>query len=197
MVLGAVAGILVLIAAGWGYQYWYATEERAEALVQAGIRNLSPGRYEQAVEQFTAAIALNPNSWNAYYQRGFARENLQAFDEALADYAAALQLKPDLVQARTARAGILANKGDARRAIEELTQVIRAQPNAEAYFSRGRAYAALGEHERAIEDFTWVIEHLRDAPNVYLARAQSRRALGDQEGAAQDVAAAEAFTRKF
>jgi len=197
LVLGTLAVILVLVGAWQGYLYWTSGAERAEALVQAGVQNLSPGRYEKAIEQFTQAIALDPNSSNAYFQRAFAKEALNAFDDALADYQTALQLNPGLTAARTARAAIYSNKGDHRRAIDELTQVIESQPNAEAYYNRGRAYASLGEHARAIEDFTWVIDHLRDAPYVYFARANSRRELGDLEGAAQDVATGESFDRKF
>jgi tetratricopeptide (TPR) repeat protein len=181
---------------GWQvFNYIAAASERAEAAVQAGIKNLAPNRYQQAVEQFNKALEIDPNSWNAYYRRGIANQYLGNLDAALADYQAAMQLNPNLVEAMTARAGIFADKGEVQRSIDELTKVIDQKPTVEAHYRRGTGYATLKEYDKAIEDFTWVIEEVRDAPYVYFARANSRRAIGDFAGAAADDRLAQSFDR--
>lgn len=195
LVLGTLLGLLVAVGAWQGIAYLTSAPERAEALVQAGMKNMSPGKYEQAVVVFGQALAIEPNSWNAYYQRGIAKQNLNALDDALADYQAALQLKGDLLDARVARAGIYSEKGDRRHSVEELTKIIAQKPTVDAYYRRGTDYAELGQHEQAIADFTWIINEVRDAPLVYFARAKSRRALGDLEGAVADEQIANSFDR--
>ncbi len=187
---------LVLAGSVWqGVLYLTSAPERAEALVQAGIKNLSPGKYEQAVLRFNEALAIEPNSWNAHYQRGIAEQNLNKPDDALADYQAALQIKADLLEARIARAGIYDEKGDHRHAAEELTKIIAQRPTVDAHYRRGDAYAQLGQHAEAIEDYTWIINEVRDAPLAYFSRAKSRRALGDLDGATADETAATSFDR--
>jgi tetratricopeptide (TPR) repeat protein len=188
-------GILALVGAWQGYQYFNTAPQRAEAKVQAGILNLAPGKYDQAIPFFDEALAIDPNSWNAYLYRGIANQNLGKLDDALGDFQVAAQLKPDLLAAVTARAGIYVDKGDHKRAVEELSKVIQLKPSVDAHYRRGTAYALLGEQQKAIEDFTWVIDEVRDAPYVYFARAKAKRALGDMEGAAIDEQTASTFDR--
>jgi tetratricopeptide (TPR) repeat protein len=195
LVGGTLLGILVAIATWQVFDYMASAPERAEEQVQAGMEMLTPGRYEQAVAQFTQALETDPRSWNAYLRRGIAKQNLAQPDEALADFERALRINPDLLEARTARAEIYRQKGDPIHAIEELTKVIELKPSVEAHNSRALAYAELGQHEKAIPDFTWIIEQLRDAPNAYFARAKSKRALGDEAGAVQDEKRAMSFNR--
>jgi tetratricopeptide (TPR) repeat protein len=189
--------LTVFLAVGvWQvYAYIASAPQRAEALVQDGIRNLGPNRYPQAIQQFTDALSINANSWNAYYQRAVANQGLGKLDAALEDYQAALQLNPNLVEAATARAAIFADKGDVKRSVVELTKVIDLKPNVEAHYRRGDSYAALKQYDKAVEDFTWVIEQVRDAPYVYFARANAKRAMGDLAGAVEDERIADTFDR--
>ena len=144
---------------------------------------------------FDEAISIDGNSWNAYYQRAIANENLHKFDAALEDYQAVLRLNPNLVEAATARAAIFADKGDVHRAVDELSKVIDRKASVEAHYRRGDGYVALKQYDKAIEDFTWVIEQVRDAPYVYFARANAKRAIGDLAGASEDERVADSFDR--
>ena len=196
LVLGTLVGIVVVVASWQVFEYIDSAPERAEQQVNAGIAMLTPGRYGEAVQQFTEALQLNSASWNAYLQRGVAKQNLGQLDAALDDYQKALLLKPDLLKARTERAEIYRRKGDSRNALEELTKVIEIEPTTEAYTTRGLVRADLGQHQEAIADFSWVIEKLRDAPYAYLGRARSKRALGDEAGAQADEKMTATFNRR-
>ena len=68
-----------------------------------GIRKYLRGRYEEAIEDFNAAITSNPNYALAYYNRGRAYLALKQNREALADFIQALALKPDFEQASRAK----------------------------------------------------------------------------------------------
>jgi len=193
LVGGAVIVILLGLVVWQGYEYVLSAPQRAEARVQAGINFMSPGHYEEAAAQFSEALETDPNSWSSYLQRGLAKQNLSRPDDAIVDLQAALRIKPDLQEARTALAGIYGEKGDRQREIEELTKAIELKPTVDAYSRRALAHAELGQHEAAIADFTWVIDTVRDAPTAYFARAKSKRTLGDLEGAISDEMTATTF----
>jgi tetratricopeptide (TPR) repeat protein len=193
LVGGTVSVILLALVVWQGYEYVASAPERAEARVQAGIKFMSPGHYEEAAVQFSEALETDPNSWNGYLQRGLAKQNMSRPDDAMADLQAALRIKPDLPEARAALAGMYGDKGDFPQEIEELTKAIELKPTVDAYSRRALAHAELGQHEAAIADFTWVIDTIRDAPLSYFGRAKSKRALGDLEGASSDEKTAKTF----
>jgi tetratricopeptide (TPR) repeat protein len=195
LVFTTLGVVFVLVAAWQIYEYVASAAQRAEERVQEGRKSLSPGHYDEAILAFGKALDIDPNSWNAYLQRGVAKQGLSLPDDALSDFQQALLLKPDLLEARTARADIFRQKGNVAGAIEELTKVIELKPTVDAYNSRGLAYAELGQQEKAIADFTWIIGELRDAPFAYFARAKSKRALGDKAGADLDEKTANGFDR--
>jgi tetratricopeptide (TPR) repeat protein len=195
LVFGLLLGILGLAGAWQVYSYIGSAPERAAREMDAGMKLMHPGTYDEAIVKFTAALEIEPNSWNAYQQRGLANMNVNRPDAALADLQTALQLKPNLLDALVARATIYGDQGDRQHAVQELSKVIDLQPSQDARYRRGSFYAELGQHEQAIADFTWVIEELRDAPYAYFGRAKSRRALGDLAGAAEDDQIAHSFNR--
>ena len=195
LVVAAVLTLIVLFVGWQAYEYTASAPQRAEGRVQAGIALMHPGSYEQAIAKFDEALDLSPGLWNAYLQRGLAKQNLGSLDAALTDLEKALELNNELTEARIARADIFGAKGDKQRLVEELTKVIEVKSDVSARYRRGSAYSELGRHQEAIEDFSWVIDQVRDAPFAYFARANSKRALGDVAGANADVEIAESFNR--
>ena len=187
---------MLVVGLSWEvYDYYASAAARAEEQVREAAKLLSPGNYERAVPRLDQAVETDPTSWNAYFQRGLAKQNLDKLDDALADFDHALALKPDLVEALTARAEILRRQGNLKRAMEELTKALEFKADLTAHYSRGSIYSELGQHQEALADFTWVIEQSRDAPFAYFARAKSRRALGDEEGAVADEKKGNSFNR--
>src|SRR4051812_49043094 len=149
-------GILFLAFVAWqAYDYVASTSDRAQLQLQAAIKLITPGRYEEAVAKLTDVIHADPASSNAYLQRGFANQNLGALDKALDDFQKALLLNPNLVQAHTERAEIYRRQGDPKNALQELNKVIEATPTMDAYSTRALMYAELGQHDKAVSDFTW------------------------------------------
>lgn len=55
--------------------------------------------YEKAEETLTKAIQYDKNNFEAYYYRGCARVNAMRYNDALADFHKAVEIKPDYADA--------------------------------------------------------------------------------------------------
>ncbi len=71
--------------------------------------------------------------------------------------------------------------------LENYIQGIQISPNdAEAYLKRGKAYASIGDNQRAMEDFTQALEINPGLAEAYAGRSQARFGLGDYQGVIED-----------
>jgi tetratricopeptide (TPR) repeat protein len=192
----STAAVLLFLGAGGAY-YWIASApDRAEAHFQAGMRLMNPGRYPAAILEFSNAVNIWDGHAQAYLQRGNARQIVGQKDAALDDFEKAALMDPSLAEAFTARGTILRDRGDLKGAIAEITRSLNVRATTDGYYQRGQLWARLGEHQRAVADFDRAIDEQRDAPYVYSARADSKRALGDQAGYEQDRDAASQLQNK-
>jgi tetratricopeptide (TPR) repeat protein len=181
IVLGASV-VLVIAGAFAAYAYFSGTQGRAQAQYQEAMRLMKPGFYKEAIAGFNRAIETWPGLADAYFERGNARHILGQDDEALADFEKAVQVDPALYRAYAAMGSIYRGRNDIKKAMELFTRSIDAKPTVDAYFERGVTYEALGEHQKAVEDFDKALSEQPDSPAVYRARSMARRNLGDQSG---------------
>lgn len=101
-------------------------------------------------EQFaTRALQLNPGNAQTYNWRGRLRTSLNRLDDALADFAEAVELDPENAPLRQSYAALLAEVGDYYAAIEQLDQV---EPSAMVIYSQG-VYAMAAEDEALANAF--------------------------------------------
>lgn len=197
ILLATAAGVFALSAAGYGFYYWTSAPERASAEMARGLRQMVPGRYENAVKQFTRAVSIFPVLPDAYLNRGIARHNLGETQGAVNDLEQALLLNPSLSAAHNELGQIYSEKGDTRKALEHLNHSVEAEPTANGYYQRGQLHEKLGEHQSAVDDFNLAIAELSSAPYIYFARASARQNLGDTEGAKSDRARALELSMDF
>lgn len=185
-------GIAALAVAGW-YVYGYiaSAPERADAQLQAGMQDMQPGAYREAIAHFDRAVGIMPELAEAHLQRGIVHRLLGETEAALADLNKAVELNSALAAAHNELGAIYSERGDARKAIEELSKSIQAGATTDGYYQRGQAYESLGQHQKAIEDYDQAVAQMRESPFVYRARALAKDKLGDTEGAKQDRATAD------
>lgn len=60
-------------------------------------------QYEEAVEEYTEALRIDPEYAGAYYNRGYAYYLMGRYDRSIADYSKSLRLEPDDVDAYIGR----------------------------------------------------------------------------------------------
>lgn len=76
---------------------------------------LLQGRFEEAIQDYTRAVALNPRHCRAFYNRAFSYDRLQQFEAAIADYSRALEIEPTNATAFHNRASLLERSGRSGR----------------------------------------------------------------------------------
>jgi tetratricopeptide (TPR) repeat protein len=127
---------------------------RAAAYFARGRSFIEQKDYNQAVDQFTKAIQMDPRDALAYYNRGLAYVAQSEYQEAIADYTSALHLNPKNALAFYHRGIAHRHLSEFDRAIADYTRAIRLDPRlAVAYRNRGHAFAAKGDSDRARADY--------------------------------------------
>ena len=108
---------------------------------------------DRKIEEYTQAIALDPQDADAYYNRGNAYAQRGDLDLAIADLDQAIALDPQDAEAYFSRALAYAQAGQFDQALLDLNKGIDINPrDATAHYLRGAVYAQLGEREEAISD---------------------------------------------
>lgn len=157
-----IAGCTALIQSGQG-----TAESRSTFYNNRGAGYDDKRDYSRAIQDYNAAIRLNPNIAAPYYGRGEAYDHTGNFDLAIKDYNEAIRLSPNFAYAYDGRGRAYRNKGDFEHAIQSYDEAIRLNPNyAFAYNNRGDAYRSKGDYDLAIRDFN---EAIRLNPNLVSA----------------------------
>jgi tetratricopeptide (TPR) repeat protein len=128
----------------------------------AGDAALAAGNDDEAIRLYTAAIEApmkTPRLYYDYISRGIAYIKKNQTAEAMKDFDEALKLKPDDLDARFRRAGILVQQKQYEAAIEDYTKFLEADkegmdPNrAMALRLRGFSYNTLQQDVKAGADY--------------------------------------------
>jgi tetratricopeptide (TPR) repeat protein len=160
---------------------------------------VEPGTYTVSLEvddgcgciSFTSTMvkvgAYEPKDDGEFYNRGSEREYAKQFDEAIADYAKAIELNPQKVSAYAGRGRALFGKKQFDESIADFTKAIGLDPkNTEAYINRGNALQAKSDLDRALADYTKVIELEPQKSIGYELRGLAQATAGHQQEAIAD-----------
>lgn len=134
-----------------------------------GVENHQQGNYELAIEEYTEAIALDPELAEAYFNRGSAYSDIDEIDRAIADYGQVIVLLPQDAEAYLNRGGAYGVAGQLDRAISDLNRSIQIDDSADAYLLRGLFYSETGKPVEALSDIERALELGLDAEGTQIA----------------------------
>ena len=126
-----------------------------EAFYFRAVAREKTGDALQATDDYGKAIQLNPNYVEALVNRGLLHYTASRFDEAIADYSAALNNAAPNVQPMilTNRANAFLQKGNNADALDDVNKAVSINPRyPRAYQTRGAVYAKLGQTDKAAAD---------------------------------------------
>jgi tetratricopeptide (TPR) repeat protein len=143
-------------------------EQRAEECIKAG-------KYPEAVENCSKAIAIDPEDLHAYRLRSVAYLHLKEPDKAKDDQAKLIDLQEQI------------SAKNSKEEIAKYTEAIKADPkNAKAYANRAAAYMSLNQYEQAIEDSSKAIGLDATDKYAYFTRMAAYTALHENSKASAD-----------
>lgn len=155
-------------------------------------------RYDQAVAMCDRAIELSDLCRYAWQNRGMAHLRMGEPEAAIDDFTRLVEIAPDDPAGWWKRADARASAGDMRGALEDHSRAIRAEPNrAESYYRRGVALGHVRRFDLAERDLSRCIQIDPSHGRALHTRAMARYALGDVEGAWEDIRAARELGMQF
>src|SRR5262249_12370453 len=128
----------------------------AQTHYHRGLVRAWQGKYQEAIADWSRAIAVNPNHVEAHRARGDAYLSLSRRQEAAQDYAKLAELRPDWPDYHNDAAWLLATDPDPRRrdgarARALAQQAVKLEPDEEMYWNTlGVAEYRAGDWHRAI-----------------------------------------------
>jgi tetratricopeptide (TPR) repeat protein len=175
---------------------------KANLLIEKGEQSLFYGRYMDAIEAFTSAIALNPNFAYAYALRGGVYLEIGQNDKAYEDANKAIAIEPENPQFYALRAATYSGCSESgwancEKALNDIEKAIRLKPESyEFYVARAGIYHQANMPDKAIEDFNKAtVLGLRDEwpyllAVAYLKKAQLAKDKNDYHTAIADITSA-------
>jgi tetratricopeptide (TPR) repeat protein len=155
----------------------------------------APAGYTVSDQELALRLSRTPTLASEFADRAEARVERHDFAGALADYDAALKLRPDdaaLLNSRCFTRGIANTALD--EAMADCNAALADQPRDPAFLdSRGFIYFRLGNLERAIDDLDAALAVAPNQANSLYVRGVIERRIGNARQSAADIAAAEAL----
>jgi len=119
--------------------------------------------YDKAIHNYNQAIQLDPNSANAYFNRGTIYGQLCNYSKALSDLTRAIVLNPEFTEVYCNRGIVYSQLDRYDEAIADYTHAIALEPKSgKAYFNRGNTYIEMKYYNEAILDYN---EFIKIDPN--------------------------------
>jgi tetratricopeptide (TPR) repeat protein len=171
----------------------------ADVRNKAGLSLALVGRLEEALEQFDAALEINPEYAEAHLNRAIVLNDLERFDEAREAFFKAAEADgkwggrlPSEIGTRIALAharlgDLYVDAGQADRAVQEFEEALRLRPT--FVDIRGRFAEALieaGEFARARVELEEILEVNPDLVSARIRYGVALQRLGDREGAVRE-----------
>ena len=176
-----------------------------------GLCNRRLGEMQESVKDFSQALEADPAHMPSLWERAWMYLTaLNRAEDALDDYNTIIEIASNnkhkyydrLAHAYKRRGYAYMNLKGYQNAEDDFTKIIELFSSSgrkirpwlfvSAYQDRGRVRAVRGNHQGAIEDFTFAIQR-HPGPILFRDRAKSYRALGDESAAKADESKAESI----
>lgn len=149
------------------------------------------GNTPKALENYDAAIVMNPDEGEFYINRGAAYASIGKYDLSLQDLNKGVEKAPKNSNGYLNRSLLHFTMGNYALAIKDHNEYLKINPDKfEMYYERGVCEAALKNYDAALKDFNTAMSYeKRDL--FYFERGKTQFMLGNSSAAKQDIQTAE------
>lgn len=149
-----------------------------------GVEHFDAGRYEEALEDFLAAVVLNPRDPDALFDVGVTYEKLGRPLEASAAFRSVVELRPASAKARARLCSSLVAAGQYWDGVDACNRAIRQDRSDPELFNQyGRAFAGAGLYDQAAEAFKLAVRLRPERAEYHLALGAAYEHLGEYRDA--------------
>lgn len=148
---------------------------------------------ETAIGDFTQAIELKPDYWEAYFERGKVHLYFNRLNDAEEDFQKVAEINPSFKDVYSYLAQIEIQRGNDDKAMEYLNKV-SANGDYKYYYNLGKIFLNAKSYELAVENFTKALELNKYLVDGYYLRAKAYEALGEYKKALDDLKSAATLT---
>jgi lipoprotein NlpI len=148
-----------------------AWSQSAGDLVKLGNQYSSKGDYAKAIESYSRALRLEPNSATTFHARGYAYYRSHSDSQAIRDFSEAIRLEPAYSEAFHDRGRAFEDKGDYEHAIKDYTQAMSLKSSdPDLLYDRAFDYERNGEYALAVADLNEVVRRFPFASDAHRNR---------------------------
>ncbi|HLG42849.1 MAG TPA: tetratricopeptide repeat protein, partial [Planctomycetota bacterium] len=123
-------------------------------LIKQGVQAMVEGKAKEALELFTKAEKLDPNSAKPHYYIARALERLGEADSARVEYETALATNPKYVEALTGLGSLLRKQGKLEEGTAKLQDAVKYGPkDSQALYALGQAHLKDKRFDEALTVF--------------------------------------------
>lgn len=161
-----------------------ASNNLIKTLYFSGLRDKLAENYGGAAESFSRIVTLDPTNAPAYYELSVLNYRQNKLIEAENAIKKAVSINKDNVWYWKTLAEIYKRKGDMPRLVEVFNELIRLDPNNDAYyFDRANAFAIGGKIDEALKNYQILEQKFGPSENLNRARV---RLTGSQDNSASN-----------
>ncbi len=143
--------------------------------------------WKDGMTLWNSVISRNPDSPTAYSNRGIIYMNENKIDEALHDFAKALELKPDYSDVFNNRGVLLTRQGKYNEALKDFDESIKAEPGlSPTYNNRGYVLMHLNRLEESLNSYNKAIQLDERNADAYFNRGILMKYSNRNEEAVKD-----------
>lgn len=163
----------------------------SRAYNKRGLAHVSTQNYEQAIIDYSKALALDPDYAEAYHNRSTAHLFMGNYGQAVVDCNRAIELAPDFVATYVNRGIAHTGLRDSNDALADYVKALELDPqNAYALHNQGNSYLWMGELKEAITSYNQAIALDPDFVAAYVNRGVAYTELGQHDLALADFSRA-------
>jgi tetratricopeptide (TPR) repeat protein len=135
-----------------------AKNAQVSALIKKGISQAKEKDYHQAINSFNEALALDPNSFDVYVNRGWTSRQIGDFAGAISDYTNAIKIQSTKPQVYLNRGWCHKRLGQMDEALKDFDKALELDPKyLNAYRNRGSLKLKMGDYSGAVADFNQLL----------------------------------------
>jgi tetratricopeptide (TPR) repeat protein len=144
---------------------------------------------DDAEKDYSKVAQLDPQSARGFTGRCNVRLEFKDYQGAIADCSKAIELDPKNARAYNGRGVAQRYLNQLPQSLADLDNAVGLSPEIDNLFQRAATYRALNQFDKALADFDQAVFLFPGNPEVFRARAEAKRAMGNEAGAQADYAA--------